>query len=62
MLPGELRWLWIEQVCWGNNDVKRSEHINEMEGRYIKIHIIIIIIIVLLFLLRTLSSNSMLQS
>ena len=42
MLPGELRWLWIEQVCWGNNDVKRSEHFNEMEERYIKIYIIII--------------------
>ena len=38
-----LQW-WNEQVCWGNNDVKRSEHFNEMEGRYIKIHIIIIII------------------
>ena len=26
MLPRELRWCWNEQVCWGNNDVKRTEH------------------------------------
>ena len=38
MLPRELIFLWIEQVCWGNNDVKHSKHFNETEGRYTKFY------------------------
>ena len=29
ILPRKLRWFWNDQVCQGNNDVKRFEHQNE---------------------------------